>query len=839
MLPGHAMTGLRPGREAGRGQQGGEPEMSAYRQQSSVRRRDLLGASALACAVLALASPARAQEQSGDAQAASVGPQEIIVTARKRQESALKVPVVLNSITQDTIENYAIQDIYSAAARVPGFTIGTGIVSAGPQVSIRGIGTTANNPTVDQSVSLNIDGLQFSQGLAYASGLFDVGQIDVLKGPQALFYGKNSPAGVIAIRTADPTNEFELMLRTGYEFEAKERIAEVVASGPLSPSLKVRLAGRLSDQDGFFTNGAEGIAALGGMTPTDRHVSPTRSWILRGTVLFSPGNRYDARLKVNYTHDRVDNATPAQLGYCPDGTGSVAPINIPFITGDDCKLNRTIHNAWFLPSAFPGISNSGVPFATSRQVFGTLEQNLKLDDALTLTSVTGAYWLDQRTLFAGGTARAAVPIAVDNEFKISDFTQELRLTSDFQGPLNFMLGGFFEDGKQKNNILLRGDTALGLPATLANALHTIDIRSYSLFGQARWKLTPQLELAAGLRWTDEKRIHTEINYAASNGPLGPVPLLDPRLKSDNVSPDVTLTYTPTDDLTLFASYKQGFKSGSFNTLIFISPTTRASFNDEKVKGGEIGLKTRLLDRSLSLNLAAYYYRYSNLQVGANELSGGAVIATRTINAASANVKGVDFDMTYAPPGIEGLTLHGALNYNHARYASFPNAPCGNGQTIAEGCDQILNTTTGRYTSQDLSGRRLVRAPEWSGNIGFDYELPVGKDMRVSFGSLLNYTSSYTTALVDLPGFAFGPYTKIDGNITLKGPDDRWDIALIGRNLTNRISTGQCFNSNTQNGVIFGGQVAGAVNPGPAGGDEAVCLADRGREVWVRFTMRMR
>ncbi|RYG75527.1 MAG: TonB-dependent receptor, partial [Alphaproteobacteria bacterium] len=339
--------------------------------------------------------------------------------------------------------------------------------------------------------------------------------------------------------------------------------------------------------------------------------------------------------------------------------------------------------------------------------------------------------------------RAAVPIGTDNDFDIRDFTQELRLRSDFDGPLNFSAGGFYQDGQQRNHIRLRGNLALGLARSLGDAVHTIDIKAYSLFGQVRWDILPTLELAGGLRWTDEERIHKETNLAPTFGPVGPVSLLDPRLKSSNVSPEVTLTYTPNDDLTLFASYRQGFKSGSFNTLIYISPTTRASFNDEQVKGGEFGVKARAFDRAVTVNLAGYYYHYTNLQVGANELTGGNVIATRTINAASANVSGVDFDMTYAPPQVEGLRLRAAVNYNHARYDKFTNAPCGNGQTISQGCNQLLNAATGRFTSQDLSGRRLVRAPDWTGNIGLDYELPVGRDMKVLFGAAANYSSNYT------------------------------------------------------------------------------------------------
>src|SRR5690606_4008552 len=246
----------------------------------------------------------------------------------------------------------------------------------------------------------------------------------------------------------------------------------------------------------------------------------------------------------------------------------------------------------------------------------------------------------------------------------------------------------------------------------------------------------------------------------------------------------------------------------------------ASFNDEKVEGAEAGIKARMLDRSLNVNLAGYYYHYSDLQVGALELQQlpagqGVTYALRTINAATANVYGVEFDATYSPRAIEGLTLNLAANWNHATYGSFPNAPCGNGQTAAQGCDQLLSDATGRYTAQDLSGRRLVRAPRWNVIGGFDYTMPVGRDMKLVLGGNANYTSRYATTLVDLPGMEQSGFAKIDANLALRGPEDRWELALIGKNLTNKYTTAWCINTNVENATVFGGQISGGDDNGAA------------------------
>lgn len=758
--------------------------------------------------------------------------EEIIVTARKREESILRVPVVATAITQESLEKFQTQDLYAVANRVPGFVMGESVGTVGIQASLRGIGPTSQTATVDQSVSLNIDGLSLTQGYAFAAGMFDVGQVEVLKGPQALFYGKNSTAGVISLRSADPTEAFELIARGGYETEAEEKLGELIISGPVSNSVKLRLATRYSDSEGFFRNNGVPVPGWGNLPPRHRKFAPKESLIMRGTALFEPGNVYRARLKLNYVDDRMEGSGgDGQLVFCPDGTGAIPP-RIAFIGDADCRLDEHTQLGDFDPAFWPGIRNNGVPFMDAEQMFGTLEQNIELTPALTLTSVTGYYDIDQENLIRG-SGSSNPTIAADFSFKNEQVTQELRLTSDFAGPLNFMVGGFYQDGEITVVNRLRGNTAFMLPPLLQHGVHDLDIRSVSLFGQLLWRITDQVEIAAGARWTDEERKHSLFNYLTNARVNLPVS----RISADNVSPELSVTYTPTDDLTLYAAYRQGFKSGSFNTVTVVSSGTPTHFSDEKAEGGEVGIKTRLFDRSLTLNAAAYRYRYTDLQVGANDLSSTGAILLRTINAASATVEGVDLDVTYSPPQVTGLTLRGDVNYNRSRFDRFNNAPCGNGQTIAEGCNQLFNPTTGLFTSQDLGGRPLVRAPDWTASAGFDYEMLLGNGMTLTFGAVARYSDEFYTNLILLDEYLQDSYVKTSANIALKGRDDAWEVALIGNNIGNEITAALCSNSNTQNGTVFGGQIAGGPVKGPAGSDELGCVAERGREVWLRFTIR--
>jgi iron complex outermembrane receptor protein len=762
--------------------------------------------------------------------------EEVIVTARKRNESILKVPVVLTAITEAELEQFSTHDLYTVATRVPGLLIGTSLAANGLQVSMRGIGTTANNATVDNSISLNIDGLQLSQGLSYGIGMFDVAQVEVLKGPQALFYGKNSPAGVISLRSIDPTDKFELKGRLGYESEAHEKVGELVVSGRASDSIRLRLAAKYSDQDGFFRNSGVAIPGRGAIDPTDRHVNGGKDTMLRGTALFDPNDWYSARLKASYEHSDMQGTWPAlQASYCPEGTGAVAPVNIQFMNAD-CTLDRYVNATWPGTGFVTTLRNGGKPFNDTKQGLYSLEQNFKLGHQLTLNSLTSLYNLKQEYIFLAGFS-AAIPLLSDSDFLTHQVTQELRLTSDYSTPVNFMLGAYYQDANQQTHVRLYGNTAIGLPATSQLNDHRINIDSLSFFGQLIWKINPHLELAPGARWTRETRVHRQFNYLASNGPVGESVLFDPRVSSSNVSPEASLTWTPTDDLTLFASYKTGYKSGSFNATIFANTTTPASFNDEQAKGGEFGLKGRFLDRHLNFNAAAYYYKYSDLQVGAGEIR-GTVIINRTLNAAEAKVYGLDLDAGYILQSVPQTQLQAALNYNHARYGSFANAPCGNGQTIGQGCNQLQNPTTLRFSAQDLGGRELVRAPTWMATFGVDHDQPVGDNLSLRLGAYATYSSEYFQNLTDLPGFTQPSYTKFNASAALRRKDDKWEVALIANNLANKITSSNCFNSNLQNGSFLGGQIQGAALPGAAGGDEANCVGERGRELWLRLSMQL-
>jgi iron complex outermembrane receptor protein len=793
----------------------------------------LLTTSACVSALIA-ATPVRAQE----AQLS-----EVIVTARKRQESILNVPVIETAIGQQKLERLQTSDLRDVAKLVPGLSLAASTGALGTQVSLRGVGTSAINAGIDASVALNVDGLQITQSLAYASAMFDVGQVEVLKGPQALFYGKNSPGGVISLRTADPTDKFELIARYGHEFEANEDRTELIISGPVTDTLKLRLASMYDVSQGFYRNNAFTLPGTGGADPHNARTPYDRNWVIRGTALWSPTSTFDARLKVNLADDHQTGNDAFQVVSCPDGVGGVPPVNIPLLGGaEDCHKNRTLAYVDLNPASFVGLKNNGVVFHSTKQQYGSLEMNYRPMQGLALTSTTGIYDMRFESTSNASSSTYAGPAfaSVLDPLSRRDFSEEVRANSDWSTPLNFTAGAYYQNGKLLNRVNLPGNLAERVPVSIGHYEEFVQIDSISAFGQLRWAVTSQLEIAGGARWTDEKRKLTAKNLISGTPVL--FPTARPKIKSDNVSPELTITYRPTDDITAFGSLKKGYKSGSFNLTALTTPNPDLSFGDEKVEGGEVGMKTRLLNRRLATNIAFYDYRYTGLQVGAVQpITAGGVPVNVTLNAGAALVYGVDFDFSYLPSMIENLTLNGAVNWNHARFKTLDNVPCWGGQTFAAGCTTVFNPVTQRFTGQNLAGQPLIRAPDWQATFGFDYNIPIGNEMNLLISNSNQYSSDYLAYLGLRPDFTQKGYWKSDLSVTMQGPRDRWEVALIGKNIFDRLTSHNCTAANIQNS-IFGGQVTGAlptaaVQRGPAGVDELACFMDRGAEVWLRLTVK--
>jgi len=256
-----------------------------------------------------------------------------------------------------------------------------------------------------------------------------------------------------------------------------------------------------------------------------------------------------------------------------------------------------------------------------------------------------------------------------------------------------------------------------------------------------------------------------------------------------------------------------------------------------VRGGELGIKSRMLGGALRFNLAGYYQKFKDMQVKAGSVVSNGGIAVRTLNAAAAEIYGIDMDFAWSPPQTEGLSIYGGVNWNLAKYNDFAVAPCWWGQLASEGCNQLLDTTTGRFSAQNLKGAPLLRAPEWTANAGFDYEMPVSDSLKFRLGSNLAYSSSYSTTIENF--YYQRAYAKLGATLGLGRQDGRWMVELIGDNLTDKLTAGSCFVEPVADSIVLARSANrnGATTRGPTGIGETMCAPNPGRSLFVRLTIR--
>jgi iron complex outermembrane recepter protein len=824
----------------------------------AVKRLSVSATSALVLATLAVA-PVYAQDaSSSDAEATedSGGLEAITVIGRKKAESLQEVPITVTSIGAEALDTYQVDQVEDIASRVPGLNIQVGGSGSGGQISLRGLGSSTIASALDSAVAFDFDGVQVSTMRILQAGFVDVEQIDLLKGPQSLYFGKSASAGVLSIRSANPTKELSGRIKGSYEFEEKGYTVDGYISGPISDTLGFRLAGQYNKIDEFLINYAPNVA------------NPKRgeeNLILRGTLQWDPSEIFDANLKVNYQRNRGDGALRNVELFC-GANGRAEPVfllsgalQIP--AGYDCN---TTDQRYFFPDQAPQLAAANpppfdkfgnVPFNRTDIWMGRLEFNLDISDSLTLTSTSGYLNLDNVSLdnygyggvFPANTGPLApvpifVPLNPTNAPRTAgtgagliansqeQFSQEVRVATDNDGPFNFMVGGFYEyrnivfDGPQlaANLSLVFVPHNGGIPGGRFTSdwlkLTTTKAESVSAFASASFDITEQLELSGGVRWTkDSKQSTFDIRFInpALIGPFVATPFYSGpvNFSAANFSPEVTLRYQLNDDVSIYAAYKTGFKSGGIDTNTLPSAnlaTLRANnnfkpitFESEKSKGGEIGIKAELLDRTLRINPTLYYYTFSDLQVQNFDV---AVTQYQTINADEVTTKGFDIDFAWQP--VDALTFSGTVAYLDSKFT---------GDYFADG----RNTLTGAGVGPNLRGRVTPRAPKWAGNIAADLRLPLSEGLNFGMNGNARYSGAYFANDDGFDDPRQNAFVTFDGAISISGDDDRWKLALVGVNITDKLYL-----------LTTGGRPF----QGPGGDDEAWDF-NRGRQIYLEASFK--
>ena len=759
------------------------------------------------------------------AQSASGAIEEIVVTARKREESLQNVPVAVAVVGGDLLRNNLASDLSKVGELAPQVSMSQSGSGTGAVITVRGVSSGSNDAGLDQSVAIEVDGVPISRGQIVGASVFDLQQVQVLQGPQALFFGKNSPAGVISLTSANPTGEFEAYVTPGYEFEADQAYVEGAVSGPLTDTLKARVAFRGSEMQGWLDNVAQPVSDIVNPAVTDPGATMGRSGpddkIRAGriTLLWTPSEDFDANLKVQLNSQERNAGNASSEPFCINGqTTPVIRATTP-IPGGDCAKNRVKSHGSVAPEYavnFP-YGNGGVPYFDSKFTLTSLNLNWRLN-AFMLTSTTGYYdQTVQQMSVSDWSTFATIWAASAETYEL--LTEELRTTTDFDGPVNFMFGVYYEDFDRP--FFNSADLSHTLnPAAGNYATVSMDSKAsgnyFSVFAQVSWKILPELELAGGARYSEDRKDMRIANVAVGPGALGATLLpvgqvLNSRYQDENVSPEVTLTWRPLHNQTLYGAYKTGYKAGGISNPFLVPRTATPQnirFQPEEAQGYEIGYKATLLERTLRFDLIGYSYDYDDLQIVSYNAQ---TISFSINNAAAAKIEGIQGTFEWAM--LDQLALRGSVGYNQAEYQSYANAQCYPGQTVALGC-------SGTPAVQDLGGKALLRAPELTYSIGADYSprWVAGWDTTISLQG--SYTDDYQAASDYAPGGFQESFWLLNAGLRV-GPDSgAYEIAVLGRNLTDEYYT---LNVNGW---------SGAGNP-----NQFVGFFNRPREVAVQATVR--
>jgi outer membrane receptor protein involved in Fe transport len=641
--------------------------------------------------------------------------------------------------------------------------------------------------------------VQISSAQLLRAAQLDLRQIEVLRGPQALFFGKNSPGGIISMVSNDPGDRLEIIARAGYEYSAEEKYAELTVSSPLNDVFGVRVSGHYSKMNGYINVFSPSTNVPGIIQSTLGKFPRQEEGFLRGTLAITPSDKLKIRLKATYTDTDIDGGP----SYFSDVTA--CPYGVPQGAVDDpsnCRNDGTILTSQLQPNFLalnPILGTNPNGFRKNKQALLSGTIDFEPMDGLKLTSVTGFYSVRERLASNGGYGLSSVN-GFGVKFNNNQFSEELRLSSTFDGPINFLLGGLYEQKELFTITFIGIPDVLRLTGNAAAAQRPVEWTSQrqlssSVFGQVLWNPIEMVQITAGGRYTHEiKRLLDYVVAPFGVPPTDVTQLPDypgspsPSLSFNNFSPEVTVTYKPMTDFMLFASYKQGFKSGGFDAgytagSILTSAARRQAgqtFKPEKVEGFEVGLKSMLLDRQLTLNLTGYWYDYKDLQVAVFDTNAQAFT---TQNAAKARIKGIELETVFHPSAVPGFNVHANLAYNDAKFREY-QAACYLGQNIALGCNQTPNAA-GVFQTQDLSGRRLRKAPEFSAVFGGYYEFGAGPDLMMSLSTDVSYSSGYDTGTSYQPLAYQSAFAKLDMTYRIFTEDKRWELAVIGRNLTDK------------------------------------------------------
>ncbi len=697
----------------------------------------------LSCAAIAFhaALPAAAQQT----EMTGIVLEEIVVTAQRRAESIQDTAVSISALTGSDLKDAGIGRLEDVSSALPNIYIGPRDLRT-TSITIRGISADLNNPGLDQSVGVYVDGVYMGRAATINSNLFDLDRIEALRGPQGTLYGRNTVAGAVNFITRKPTATPRTAGSLSFGNYSAVR-ANAVTSGALTDTLFASISASMDKRDGLVENLATGtdlddVNGIGG----------------RLTLVYDQGGDFDLTLRADASRDRTNAGAYDVLS---NGVMAGTPL------ADADPYDRLV--------------NQSTDTTQRRDVYGASAELNWRAEAGTLTAITAGRGYKWDNIQENDyTVLDMLDTGIKE--KQSQFSQEVRFASDAAERFSYVVGAFYFDQQLDTLSKVQVGTDLGIyPTRQPISIYAdVNTRSYAAFGRATWRLTDSVNIAGGLRYTYEEK---KVDFRQDGDPFGAVAGSIPRRlikgDEDKISPSLTLEWRPQDDLLTYAGYSQGYKSGGFN-IYSITATDDAGYRPENVDNYEIGVKSEFLNRRLRFNASVFFMDYRDLQQNQLVTTPGGISRFQTANAAKVESKGVELELTAIP--LPELQVTANYGYVDATFTSYPNA-----------------TATGA----DYTGNHLALAPAHTFSAAAEWTQPLSGDLELYLRGEVSHRSRIYFASNNR--FGDPSLTLLNARVGIGPETGDWRLTLWGRNLTK-----ETYAINRFEGAVLAGQVVHAL-----------------------------
>ena len=709
---------------------------------SAFTRPRKLGYSLLALAVAGTLGTAAAQQTAAPAPKVDDANvlDTVVVTAQKRSQSLQEVPISMTVISGEQLEKSRVRTLMDLQQSVPNFEASAllGI----PTITVRGVGGGGRNIGFDTRVGVYVDGIYVGQAQAISQPLFDIEQVEVLRGPQGHLFGRNTVAGAVSITTRAPTKDFEGSLRAvAGNLGAFEGYATF--AGPISSTVLGKFSVASETRDGYSTNLFNG-----------QKLDDLKRLTTRGQLNFLVSDK----LKISLFGDYSDTKQNSILG---EATTSFGDRPLP---GGPLPSRKVNFNT--------------TPYINAKLFGLNLTINYTLPDGGALTAISG--YRDTHHDFANDTdynPQDIFRIKYTDDFKQT--SQEVRISSPNSGRARYVAGIYYlkEDAETLRTAFAGADAGLlRLPVGLqGNNFGTVKTKTSAFFGALDYDLVDALTLNLGARYTNEKKDFVyNLNGAAALGIATLANYRDNR-SENKATPMVGITFAASTDTNLYAKYSTGFKSGGWNAD-FVRQTQindGLAFNTETVKSYEAGVKGKLLGGRMQYDFAAFTSDFDNYQTFffVPLQDGTAILQLK--NAAKVKTEGVEGSVRVRV--TQNLKLGANLGVLKTKYKSFPN---------------------GGGIGVDLSGQDVPDTPKLTASVNLDLSIPAP-----GLGGQFDLFADYSHRDSTFQGTGLAPLSARDlANMRLSysPTNGKWTVSVWGRNLTDQdylIATGRDFLGN--------------------------------------------